>query len=149
MLATRPILAQQTRPIRLSLQTYRLQSGPLEARSPMPQVLLVHVEFQLRKNALNFPHSSHPPPFVLRGRPPFRFPLSHLGNHRRSSTTREPFSSDCERVTPLIFLRHSPPRQKNTTAGVLLQRPQMLSKLIIPQSNPSHVTSDGGVVLVI
>lgn len=140
MLATRPILAQQSRPMHISRQIYRLQSGPLEARSPTPQVLPAHDEFQLRKNALNFPHSSHPLLRVLRGRPPYRFPLSHLGKHRRSSMTREPFSSDCERVTPLICLRHSPPRQKNITAGVLLQRPQMLSKLIITQSiRPIHL----------
>jgi hypothetical protein len=118
----------------LSRQIYRLQSGPLEARSPTPQVLPAHAEFQLRKNALNFPHSSHPPLRVLRGRPPYRFPQSHLGKHRRSSMTQEPFSSDCEQVTPLSCLSHFPPHQKNITAGVLLQRPRMLSKLIITQS---------------
>jgi hypothetical protein len=90
---------------------------------------------QPRKNASNFPHSSHQPRRVLRGRPPYHSPLSLLGQLRRSSVTREPFSSDCERLTPLICQRHTP-RQKNSLiiAGVLLRPPQMLSKLIIAQS---------------
>ncbi len=115
---------------------YRLQSGPLDTRSPTPQVSLALAVCQPRKNASNFHHSSHPLRRVLRGRPPYRSPLSLLGQLRRSSMTREPFSSDCERVTPLICLGPSPLHQKNSLiiAGVPLLHPQTLSKLIITQS---------------
>lgn len=129
MLATRPILGD--RRTDLSHQMYRLQSDPPETRSPMPQVSLALAVCQPRKNGSNFPHSSHPPQRMLRGRSPYRFPLSLLGQLRPSLMTQEPFSSDCERVTPLIY----PPRQRNSLiiAGVLLRHPQTLSKLIIAQ----------------
>ena len=109
------------------------QSGPLETRSPTDQAWLALAVCQSRKNASNFHHSSHQPRRVLRGRPPYRSPLSLLGQLRRSSMTREPFSSDCERATPLIYPR---PLQMNhlIIAGVLLRHPQTLSKLIIAQS---------------